>query len=249
MTKKEQRQIKIKNILDEKGKMRIVELAKELNVTPETLRTDLNELESMHIIAREHGYARIVSIPFEGPLALRKIDNVEDKRKIMKRAIQEIEDGQVIYLDASSSIELGIPYLQSKKDITIITNSIVIANQCMQMDKNTFICGGQIYNPGARTFDQHAMDLINSMNIDVAFLGSDGIKDSNGFTTCHSNELSSYRSIINQSKKIIVVCDKSKFEKTSPFIFCKYHEVDKLITNHLTTKQKEKLENIEIIEV
>lgn len=247
--KKEARQVAIKNILMEKNKIRISDLAKELNVTPETLRSDLNEMEQLSLLVREHGYARIISSPYETPLNMRNMEYPEAKRKIAYRAIQEIQDGQVVFLDSGSTVLQGFPALQMKKDITIVTNSIPLLNQCVAMNFNTIVCGGFVFNTGARTYGNFATTVIDHIHIDVAIMGTDGIMDSTGFTTLNPNELGLKRHVMNQTKKLIAVCDGSKFYSTAPYIFCKYNEFDMIITNDIPKNQRQMLQDIEIIEV
>ena len=248
--KKEARQMQIRNILLEKTKIKVSELAKELNVTPETLRNDLNEMENLSLLIREHGYARIVSSPFETPLPMRNMEHPEDKRKIACRAIQEIKDGQMVYLDSGSTVLQGAFSLQTKKDITVVTNSIPLLNHCIAMNINTIVCGGFLFNTGARTYGHFAANIIDHLHIDVAIMGTDGILDSNGFTTVNSNELSLKRHVMNQTKKLIAVCDGSKFYSSAPYVFCKFNEFDMLVTNKLTNDQRKSVQDIQqIIEI
>lgn len=248
--KKEARHIQIRNILLERTKVKISDLAKELNITPETLRSDLNEMESMSLLVREHGCARIITAPFEPPIAMRNMDAPDQKRKITMRAIQEIQDGQVVFLDSGSTVLQGAHALQLKKDITVVTNSIPLINQCIQMNINTIVAGGFVFNPGARTYGHFASHVIDQIHFDVAIMGTDGILDSTGFTTINPNELGFKRHVMNQSKKLIAVCDHNKFNSQAPYVFCKFSEFDMIVTNELTTKQRELIKNAkEIIEV
>lgn len=248
--KKEARQIRIQKILLERTKVKISDLAKELNVTPETLRNDLNEMENLSLLVREHGYARVISSSFETPLTMRNRENPEDKRRITFRAFQEIKDGQIVYLDSGSTVLLGANALQMKKDITVVTNSIPLLTHCIAMNINTIVCGGFLFNTGARTYGHFAANIIDHLHIDVAIMGTDGILDSNGFTTMNSNELSLKRHVMNQTKKLIAVCDGSKFYTSAPYIFCKFKEFDMLITNKLTDEQRKMVQDIkEVVEV
>ncbi|MCF0107290.1 MAG: DeoR/GlpR transcriptional regulator [Holdemanella sp.] len=248
--KKEARLATIRQILTIENRVKIVDLAKQLHVTPETLRTDLNELESRNIIVREHGYARIVNAMTETPLAMRREENPELKKPIMVRAMKEIQDGMVVFLDAGSTVLLGAPFLSSKKDLTIVTNSIPLANQCALMNLDIIFVGGVIFNNGLRTYGYFSDHMIDSMHFDVAIIGTDGIRNSKGLTSISEGDISVKRHVINQSKVIIGVCDSSKFSTTARFEYCKFHEIDKLITNQLTPDQVKQIKGVkEIIQV
>ena len=75
--KKEERQLQIRQILEEKEKLKVKELAKLLSVTPETLRKDLSELQERKILVREHGYAKIQSSSVETFVELKAQENRE----------------------------------------------------------------------------------------------------------------------------------------------------------------------------
>ena len=99
--KKDARQVKIRNILMEKGQYRVKDLAAILHVTSETLRKDLDELEEQGIVVRSHGFARVNKFRQELPISY--------------RAIEEIQDGNIVYLDAGSTLLQGIDALRQKK--------------------------------------------------------------------------------------------------------------------------------------
>lgn len=71
------------------------------------------------------------------------------------------------------------------------------------MNINTIVCGGFLFNTGARTYGHFAANIIDHLHIDVAIMGTDGILDSNGFTTMNSNELSLKRHVMNQTKNLL----------------------------------------------
>lgn len=245
--KKDARQTLIRQILLEENEIRVIELAKRLNITPETLRKDLDEMEEQQMIIREHGYARIQALRTELPIAYRSKENPEDKRKIMLRAIQEIKNGQVVFLDAGSTILQGIQALRSKKDLTLIVNSIPVALECLEMNFKVIFIGGTMMKNGLRTDGYFTQKMLDSIYIDVAILGSDGIKDSSGFTVFQLEEIGTRRHIINQSRKLVVVCDSHKFAIEPHYQFCRFDEVDILITNSLTDEQSKQVEQIKKI--
>lgn len=78
--KKELRQSKIRQILLEESRVRVIDLAKRLGVTPETLRNDISEMEAQSLLIREHGYARIQNPMQETPLLFRNQENAEAKK-------------------------------------------------------------------------------------------------------------------------------------------------------------------------
>ncbi len=251
MTKrKEERLRQIRDILNEESEVRIVALAKRLNVTPETLRKDLNDLEQQSIVKREHGIVRIQKLESEMPISIRNQEHRKEKRSITIRAIEEIQDGQVVFLDSGSTLLQGIEYLKSKKDLTLVVNSFPIALECMNMGFKLLFLGGSLNLNGLRTDGHFAQEMLQSICIDVAILGTDGIKNASGFTVYSMEEVGTRRHIINHSRKLVIVSDASKFDTESHFRFCSFREADVFITNPLTRKQRELVSEVQkIVEV
>ena len=245
--KKDLRQARIRQILLEESRIRITDLAKRLEVTPETLRSDLNEMEAHSLLIREHGYARIHNPMQETPLFFRNQENAEAKKRVAIQAFNEIKDGQVVFLDSGSTVLLGLPALQMKKSLTIVTNSLPLAQQCAAYHFDILFAGGMIYNAGLRAYGHFAIEVVDHVHIDTAIMGTDGFKNCDGFTSTNINELGFKRHVMNQSSKIIMVTDASKFEDAAPFSFCKFREFDVLVTNPVPKEKLEPLRDIKKI--
>lgn len=245
--KKDERQIKIRQILYEEGEVRVVDLASRLNVTPETLRKDLDELERQRIIIHKRGSVRIQKSLIEMPIAIRSQECTDEKRKISTRAFQEIHDGQVVYLDAGSTLLQGAQALRSKKDLTIIVNSFPIALEMVDMDFKVIFLGGVLQKNAFRTDGYHIMEMLNDICIDVAILGTDGIKDVDGFTVLTLEEVGTHRNIINRCRELIVVADHTKFDRSANYQYCKFREVDLFVTSTLNVAQLEQVKDVKRI--
>lgn len=246
--KKDERQFKIRQLLQERPKIKISDLADYFQTSSETIRKDIIELEDSKIIKKEHGYALLLEEPDEMPISLRNQEYIDEKRQIMKKACAFIKEGMVVYLDAGSTCQAGIPFLQSIQNITIVTNSIFVAYKCARLDMHVILIGGNISNNAYRSYGSLASETIDYIHIDVAILGTKGIKDNDGFTT-YENEYGLKRHIIQQNEKIIVVADQSKFNTQPEYTYCKFKEVDIFISNVLTKEEKSQIQVIpEIIE-
>lgn len=241
--KKDERQFKIRQLLQERPKIKISDLADYFQTSSETIRKDIIELEDSKIIKKEHGYALLLEEPDEMPISLRNQEYIDEKRQIMKKACAFIKEGMVVYLDAGSTCQAGIPFLQSIQNITIVTNSIFVAYKCARLDMHVILIGGNISNNAYRSYGSLASETIDYIHIDVAILGTKGIKDNDGFTT-YENEYGLKRHIIQQSEKIIVVADQSKFNTQPEYTYCKFKEVDIFISNVLTKEEKSQIQVI-----
>ena len=238
--KKEERQLQIRQILEEKEKIKVTELAKLLSVTPETLRKDLDELQERKILVREHGYAKIQSSSVETFVELKAQKNKEMKKIVALEAFSRIENGMTVYLDSGSTILTAISALRNKSDITIVTNSILVAYECANMNLNIIMAGGLLFNIGKRTYGHFATEIIDHLNIDLAIMGTDAFTEKSHGFTISADELGFKRHGINQSAKKIMISDASKVNNKAdiaPYAFCKFNEFDEFITNHLTPEQ------------
>ena len=235
--KKDERQFKIRQLLQEHPKIKISDLSDYFQTSSETIRKDIIELEDSKIIKKEHGYALLLEEPDEMPISLRNQEYIEEKKQIMRQTCTFIKEGMVVYLDAGSTCQAGIPFLQSIHNITIVTNSIFVAYKCAKLNMHVILIGGNISNNAYRSYGNFASETIDYIHIDVAILGTKGFKDNNGFTT-YENEYELKRHILQQSEKIIVVTDKNKFNTQPEYTYCKFKEVDVFISNTLTKEEK-----------
>lgn len=239
--KKEARQLQIREILEKEEKVQVTELAHRLHVTPETLRKDLVEMQQRNILIKEHGFAKLQSSSVETFVELKAQEHKEMKKAVALEAFKRIKNGMTVYLDSGSTILTALSALQNKTDITVVTNSILVAYECANMNLNIIMAGGLLFNIGKRTYGHFATDLIDHLHIDLAIMGTDPFTDkSHGFTTVAADELGCKRHVLNQSEKKIMICDSSKVnnkENIAPYAFCRFNEFDELITNRLTPEQ------------
>lgn len=98
--KKDERQFKIRQLLQEHPKIKISDLSDYFQTSSETIRKDIIELEDSKIIKKEHGYVLLLEEPDEMPISLRNQEYIEEKKQIMKQTCTFIKEGMVVYLDA-----------------------------------------------------------------------------------------------------------------------------------------------------
>ena len=119
-----ERQTEILNILEKNKSISVSKLSEILYVSAPTVRRDLTILERQGRVLRTHGGVVLKqTAEKEIPLILREDQNSSSKKIIAQKAIQHINNGDVIFLDASSTVAHMIPYLKKFKDIVVVTNS------------------------------------------------------------------------------------------------------------------------------
>lgn len=231
-----------------KGKVRVDELVNMLNVTAETIRSDLSFLEAKGILYRTHGGATSRNTNIDVPMDIRLKEQMDIKRQLSYQAINFIKDDDIIFIDPSSTaIPLG-RLLCLKKNLTIVTNSFELIPVLAESDHKIIVLGGTYSKLGKRTHGGYALDLLDSIYFDVAIMGMDGCKDIDGPATSSQEETSINKLVLKRCKKNILMSSASKFEKTSSFQYAKFSDFDILITTELNSKDKERITTPTIVE-
>ncbi|MDF9823826.1 DeoR/GlpR family transcriptional regulator of sugar metabolism [Breznakia sp. PF5-3] len=245
--KTRKRRDEITKIVISEGQVKVKELAKQLNVSTETIRKDLHYLDMMGVISKSHGGASVINEYFQLPIDVKLQENLDAKKKIARAALDLIEDNSLIYLDPGSTCIQIAKLLRVKRNLTVLTNSITIANIVADSSHNVIVCGGMLQKRGKALVGIYAIDVIKTIHIDTAIMGSDGFKDMNGFTTFSLEEAEIRKTIVSSSDVNIVVCDASKFNKTSTYIFGKFSDYDYLVTDEDDAKKLKQVSGIKKI--
>ena len=237
-------------ILEELSKHKIVSLEKLvglLDTSESTVRRDLDELESENKLRRVHGGAELPhSLQEEETIQEKSVKNLQEKKLIAQKAASLIKEKDVIFVDAGSTTAFLIKELE-QKDITVVTNSIHHAVQLVDKQIPTVIIGGGVKMTTDASIGGVALNQINQLHFDRAFIGMNGV-DEGYFTTPDMEEGAVKRAILENAKQTYVLADSSKigqscFAKVAPIkraivITCKGHDLLPAI--------KEKTEVIEV---
>ena len=141
-----ERRNRIEQIINKNKSILVVELAKQFEVTTETIRGDLEKLEKQGVLVRTYGGATLVdNSEIELAITERDTVNYEGKQRIGKYAADLIKDGETIFLDASTSAWHLARYIKGKRGITVITNAEKIVNELSMCDHIHVVCvGGEL---------------------------------------------------------------------------------------------------------
>lgn len=235
-----------KMVLSE-GKIKVKDLANYLKVSTETIRKDLHYLDMMGIITKSHGGASVLNDYYQLPLDVKLQENLDAKKQIARKALDFIEDNSLIYLDPGSTSIQVAKLLRVKKNLTVLTNSITIANIVADSDHEIIVCGGLLQKRGKALVGIYAIDVINSIHIDTAIVGSDGFKGMSGPTTFSLEEAEIRKHIMRNSDVRMIICDASKFDKTSTYLFGKFQDYDYFITNETRIDKLKQIDGVKKI--
>ncbi|WP_341302111.1 DeoR/GlpR family DNA-binding transcription regulator [Lysinibacillus sp. FSL H8-0500] len=231
--------------------VKISSLSKMLNVTRETVRKDLYDMEEKGLVRKVHGGAVLNKANLEINYADRKSANEAEKRSIAKRASDFVENGDTLYVDYGTTALLFIREILNKRNLTIVTNSLPIANEIIDFsDFEVIIIGGQVRKNEKSLFGPLAYRGIEKIYVDKGFFGVSGVDIQAGFTNIHMGESEVSRLMIQHSKKNIVMADSSKFNIVSMNQIASIEQVDVLVTDEKANKAllKQIIEkNVEVI--
>ena len=240
----QERQKEILALLQEYRSMKINELSKQLNVTRETIRKDLYEMEDKGLIKKVHGGAILNKANSETDYGNRKYTNYMEKRSIARKAAELVEDGDTIYIDYGTTALLFAKELIGKNNLTVITNSLPIANELVNnTDFEVVVIGGTIRKNEKSLFGPVSNLGLEHLYVDSGFFGMGAISSEAGYTNFHMGESEVSRRMIQHSSKTVVIADFSKFNSVAMNKVASIDDVDVLVTDENT--DQEALKNLE----
>ena len=205
---------KILELLTKENKMEVSLLAEKLSVSQVTIRKDLDALESRGIIKREHGFALLCSMDdINGRIAY----HYEEKRKIAQKASEMVQNGDTIMIESGSCCALLADALaNTKKDLTIITNSAFIAGYIRGKANFHIVLLGGIYQQDAQVMvGPMVQQCVENFFVDLFFIGTDGYNSRIGFTNRDQMRAQAVRDMARQADNVIVLTESDKFAKNS----------------------------------
>lgn len=227
------------------GKITIENTAKELEVSMETVRRDFKEMEALGELKRIRGGAILRDTGFEPPISQRITEQVAEKRQMAKTACSLINSGQVIFVDAGSTTTLLADELSHVSGVTVITNSVDVAIRMNQQksritnENQTILLGGALNESLLATFGDKTVGDIYSYHADVALLSPVGIDPTYGATSYDLAEAEIAKAMVANSRRTVLLADYTKMGVISRVSYCKPEQIDSLITDRKSLKQKE----------
>jgi DeoR/GlpR family transcriptional regulator of sugar metabolism len=211
----------------------VKELSEKLFISEPTVRRDIIILKKKDIINCKRGVISLKSNSPDKriPLFIRDMEHNEEKKEIALKAISLIKDGFVIMIDASTTAYYLLPYLNQFKNILVITNGAKTALEAASMGIRTICTGGEITLESFSYVGTDAEDVLSRYNADIAFFSCRGLTEDGIATDNSILENSIRRIMIKNSKKSILLCDKSKLGKKYLNTLCNINEIDLFLTN------------------
>lgn len=226
-----ERQNKILEIIRERKYCTVNYLSQQLYVAPITIRRDLATMEHAGLINRCFGGATIPDYENrEVPFNIRNQSNFSVKENLAKKAAKLIRAGDVVFLDASSTVSRIAEFLSPDQDLTVITNSTLVAEKLKEKHIRCYLTGGMPVENSYALVGSIAEHSLSQFYANISFFSSQGI-DEDGIVSDQSEMETSLRKLmIKNSQKQYFLFDSSKFGKRFAFKVCSIQD----ITDHIT---------------
>lgn len=236
-----ERQELIERILLAEGRVAVIDLSERFGVTTETVRRDLDALESAGALHRVHGGAIAIErgSTAEASIVERSGLRADTKERIASRALDVLGDAfhGSIYLDAGTTTAAVADLLPARLsavrgEAEVVTHSLTLAPALAMADRVSLsVVGGRIRGVTAAAVGAVTVRGIQSLRPDVAFVGANGISAGFGLSTPDPDEAAVKEAIVRSARRVVLVADASKFEQESLVSFCPLEAVDVLVTD------------------
>lgn len=234
------RRQKIVDIIQDKKKVLVQELAVNFSVTEETIRRDLEKLEEQGILKRTYGGAIInQGTNADMPADMREISNKEGKMRIAENVSNAIQDGDTLMLDSSSTaLYVAKCIKRNKKRVTIITNSLKVLIELQDINDINLILAGGTFRESSKSFvGKWSENVIQNYYVNKAIICCKGMDINRGVMDSNEQEAETKKLMARSADKVFLVVDSMKFDKSSFVNIVDFNEIDYLYTDEVLSKK------------
>ena len=198
-----------------------------------TIRIDLQALAERKLIVRTHGGA--VSgdnTLYEMALTTRREQQVQEKSRIGEAGAALVANGDAIILDSSSTALAIAQHLKNHRHLTIVTNSLAVAQEMLDApDVTVVMSGGRVRRDTASLVGVDGLAMLGKFNIQKGFFGAHGITIEDGLTDVSADEAEVKRRMAEMCRQVIAVLDATKWGKVGLVSFARLDQINSVITD------------------
>lgn len=228
----EERRQEIAVLVRQNGRGDVLELANRFEVTPETIRRDLTDLERRNVLRRVHGGA----IPTERfraePAIAEKAGTMaKEKARIASAALSFVPERGTVLLDAGTTT-LALARVFPDHELTVFTNALPVGLElAARRNLQLYVVGGRVRGRTLAHVDDWALRQLAELRVDVAFVGTNGLTVERGLSTPDPAEAAVKRVMCRSAQQVVVLADHTKVGEEDAVRFASIEEVDALITD------------------
>jgi DeoR family glycerol-3-phosphate regulon repressor len=213
-----------------RGSCSIIELARMLSVSDETVRRHVQPLVKKGLVLRVHGGIVLPEQLQEAPYLRRMDENKQNKQRIADKSAGLINNGETLFLDSGSTTAYVALALSNHRNLSVVTNSVEIARTLASRNNNrVYIAGGELRGDDVAAFGKPVVDFIRQFHFNHAILSNGGISAQGEVFDFHLEEMEVSQAAISRSDRVIVVADNTKFTRQALVKVCDFGDVDVLV--------------------
>jgi len=246
------RQTDIMNMLRQDGRVGVEELAELFDVSPQTIRKDLNELGEQDLLQRVHGGAVLSSGVKNFEYEARRLLAVEEKRRIGVLAASLIPDNCTLLINIGTTTEQVAIALRGREGMLAITNNINVVNILSGTPNFEVIVAGGVVRPtDGGVVGEATVDFIKQFKVDYAVIGTSAIDEDGSLLDYDYREVKVAQAIIENARQTILVADGMKLERSAPVRIGHLSQMDFVVTDKPLPKKLKDLcdENDVVVKV
>lgn len=226
------RQTKIKEYVERRGVASMKELhALFPEVSLMTIHRDLDALERAGAVVKVRGGAKAVRHTADLGFDIRMQENVEGKSAIADKALSLVQPNSSIFLDAGTT---SLIMAQNMPDINLnvfTTGPSVGIELCRLSNPTVTLCCGTINRKNQALSGKNTLEMLEKINIDIAFIGVSGCSAEAGFTCGTEADMLVKQLVIRKARTTVILCDNTKFSRLMPYTFASFSDVRYLISD------------------
>lgn len=222
----------ILSLIDTDSVSAVEDIAAALSVSSSTVRRDLAHLAAQGLVLRSHGGAVRVERGYELPIRYRETSQANEKRRIGQAAAEMVDDQAVVGLTGGTTTMEISRALAGRRQLTVVTNALNIGAELALLPNIRLVMTGGIARSASFELSGPAAErTIQDYNIDIAFIGVDGVDPIAGCTTHNDSEALTNAAMISHAARVVVVADHTKLGQVKFAKICDLDEVDVLLTD------------------
>ncbi len=225
------------------------------NVSGMTLRRDIEYFEREREVIKVRGGARslkFITNQTDGSIVSRLHRNIHSKEAIAARAADYLETGRSIFIDSGSTLQQLVKRVPNERFTFTTTDPTSALELCKIGQPIVNMVGGRLDSDNQTVTGQQATRFLADINIDIAFLSPSGLSDRSGFTVGNYSECELKRIVAEKARLVVILMDASKVDKSLPYTFATFDDVDVLITSQPLPQElmiQAKAKNVRVIDV
>ena len=220
----------IMRLLEKNNYVTVEFLVNEIKYSPASVRRDLTLLEKQGLVKRSYGGVTLRDANYS-PFRFRQHSMKIAKKAMAKKAAELVKDGDVVIIDGSTTAQYIGHFLIDKKDITVITCNIFLAEFLSENGVTVYSPGGRIVEAPCVLGGELMLKGLSNFSADIAFFASTALGDDGKILTPNEREIKEFQLYRERAKRLAYICGSDKFDCKAPFVALTLDDVDYFISD------------------